>query len=200
MPSVYSHELTAATHRSLTRGAWRHPRDHLLNPLNYKDEKNWDREGCWLIQGYPGWWCRNLVQISVLMSALTYLTQIRENTLSTWSVNLNWSPILPWTICWALHVQRWIRWILTVKLAGFWRVRHVIRCITVDCVKCYNTDMDKMLRNHWGGTLQTVYCSAFVMSLQVSLDISSKTTMVRGDMSHNLLWTWQKWPDCSRWY
>ena len=36
----------------------------------------------------------------------------------------------------------------TVKLAGFWRVRHAIRCITVDYVKCYNRDIDKILRNH----------------------------------------------------
>lgn len=36
---------------------------------------------------------------------------------------------------------------LTVKQASFWGVKHITRCNTVDCVKCYNGDMDKVLKN-----------------------------------------------------
>lgn len=121
-----------------------------------------------------------------------------ENALPTQSANLNWSPTLHRAMCWALCLQRWIRWGLTYREACcFWGVRHVTGCITVDRVKCYNRDMDKMLRNHWGG-LTKQFIAVHLSCPYKSLNISFKAAVVRGDMSHNLLCTWQKWPDCPR--
>lgn len=79
-----------------------------------------------------------------------------ENALPTQSANMTWSPTLHRSVCWALCVQKWILGGLTVKLASFWGVRHVTRCITVDCFKCYIRDMEKMLRSCRGGTHQFI--------------------------------------------
>lgn len=75
-----------------------------------------------------------------------------------------------------------------MKLAGSWGVRHITRCITVYCVKCYNRDMDKMLRITEEG-LTKQFIAMFLSRPSKSLNTSFEDAVVRGDISHNLFWT-----------
>lgn len=70
-----------------------------------------------------------------------------ENAWRTQSANLYWSSTLHQAMWWGIVCAEVDKISLTVKQASFWGVRHVTRCIAVDCVKCYNGDMDKVLKN-----------------------------------------------------